>query len=541
MATEFIWTAIKSYEQIIRGHETGGKLMAQPIQGTQSGDTLYGTAAADKLLGHQGNDIFDLTHSTGTDTVDGQGGSDTAIFAGRFEDYVLSFKDTGNLKTTVSGHNLTAELKNVETLLFDNATYDVATHTAQITTVSVSDATSVGEGAADPHLNFTLSRSGDLSRALDVKYTLDGTATVGADYTAPAQYKVHFDAGSATAVLSLAVNNDSIFEGSETVGVHLVADSHYNFAPGAQVNASGTILDNDPPPVSSPVLHISDASAVEGGNLVFHVSIDAPTDHDITFQAVTLTGPNLSGGPPASFGTATPGNQPNGDYDGFPTPQTYTIHTGDTSVDISVHARSDFLTEGDETMSVRLQNATGATIQPGLGTTRGVGTIVDDPMTHVSFYADPNNVPEGSDLTFHFHRDVTTSALDLHYWMNTFPSGGATPGVDFTADNTTFTFVPAVPGSTDFMAGQDHWADASMIVHFNAGQSDATLVLHTTADNVAEGGPGGFEAFTVQLDFAANGSHVQYDGAASNQAYSDAGGTNPTQVNIGHIADWFQA
>jgi Ca2+-binding RTX toxin-like protein len=60
--------------------------MAKPIQGTQAGDTLYGTAGNDKLLGHNGDDIFDLTASAGSDTVNGQGGLDTAIFAGRFED-----------------------------------------------------------------------------------------------------------------------------------------------------------------------------------------------------------------------------------------------------------------------------------------------------------------------------------------------------------------------------------------------------------------------------------------------------------------------
>src|SRR6185437_6846167 len=117
--------------------------MSKPIQGTQTGDTLYGTAGNDKLLGHDGNDIFDLTFSAGSDTVDGQGGLDLAIFAGRFEDYTISFKDTGNLKTTVAGDGLTAALKDVETLQFDNATYDVQTHTAAITTVSISDATSV--------------------------------------------------------------------------------------------------------------------------------------------------------------------------------------------------------------------------------------------------------------------------------------------------------------------------------------------------------------------------------------------------------------
>ena len=263
--------------------------MAKPIQGTKSGNTLNATAGNDKLLGHDGDDIFDFTTTGGNDTVHGQGGMDTAIFRGRYEDYVVSVKDTGNLKTTVTGNSSDVELKHVETLLFDNATYDVRTGAVQITTVSVSDSTAVSEGAADPHLNFTFTRTGDLARELDVAYTLDGTATAGSDYAAPASHIVHFDAGSNTAVLSLAVTNDMAVESSETVGVHLAADSHYNF--GTQANATGTILDNDTPP-ASPVLHISSPSAAEGGNLVFRVSIDAPTDHDITFVASTMTGAN---------------------------------------------------------------------------------------------------------------------------------------------------------------------------------------------------------------------------------------------------------
>lgn len=511
--------------------------MAKPIAGTQGGDTLYGTAGNDKLLGHGGDDTFDLTQSTGNDTVDGQGGSDAALFSGRFEDYVVTFKDTGNLKTTVAGHGLNADLKDVETLLFDNATYDVTTHTAQITTVSIANAANATEGAANSSLNFTLTRTGDLSHGLDVKYALDGTATAGVDYAAPAAYTVHFDAGSATAVLSLTVNDDTAVEPTETVGVQLLADSHYNFAPGAQITASGSIIDNDV--VASPLLHISNASATEGGNLIFHVSIDAPTDHDITFQAFTDTGTHSAtpGGPNVFFGNATAGNLPGGDYDGF-TATTYTILAGHTSVDVSVHARTDFLNEGDETMSLRLQNATGATIQAGVGTGRAIGTIIDVPpvpVTHVSFYADPNTITEGNDLTYHFHRDVATNALDVHYWMGTFTAGGATPGTDFTADEVNFTFVPAVPGSPDFEASQNHWADPSMIVHFAAGQSDATLVLHTVADHVPEGL--GTESFTVQFDFAANGPNVQYDGAASAAAYATAGGNKP---NTGQYRAYFR-
>ena len=99
--------------------------------------------------------------------------------------------------------------------------------------------------------------------------------------------------------------------------------------------------------------------------------------------------------------------------------------------------------------------------------------------------------------------------LDVHYLFGGVPGGTATPGTDFTVDDTT------------------------MVVHFDAGQSDADLVLHTIVDGSTEGA----EAVTVQFDFAANGPNVQYDGAASVAAYHDAGGTNDTQVNIAQILD----
>jgi hypothetical protein len=332
------------------------------------------------------------------------------------------------------------------------------------------------------------------------------------------------------------VTDEASVESSETVGVHLVANTHYDF--GTQANAAGIIQDND----TLPLLHISNSSAVEGNNLIFHVALDRPADHDITFQAFTDTGTHArSNSDPTlvNFGTATAGNLPGGDYDGF-TPQTYTIHAGDTSVDISIHTRTDLATEGNETMSLRLTNANGATIGTGgIGEGRGVGTIIDNPpapTTHVSFYADAANITEGQDLVFHFHRDITSSALDVKYWMGTFPLNGATPGTDFTADNTAFTFVPKVDGSADFEAGQDHWASPSMFVHFNAGQSDTTLVLHTTADGIPEQFG---EGFTVQFDFVNNDPHVVFDGAASQAAYLAAFPlANQTQLNIGHIVDF---
>jgi Ca2+-binding RTX toxin-like protein len=99
--------------------------MTQPTNGTPADDTINGTAGADNLKGKGGNDTFYLF--TGNDAVDGGAGSDTAVFSGRYEDYTVTLKGTGNLKITVVGLGSDAELKKVETIRFSNGSYDVET------------------------------------------------------------------------------------------------------------------------------------------------------------------------------------------------------------------------------------------------------------------------------------------------------------------------------------------------------------------------------------------------------------------------------
>ena len=196
-----------------------------------------------------------------------------------------------------------------------------------------------------------------------------------------------------------------------------------------------------------------------------------------------------------------------------------------------MHTRTDLLIEPDETMSLRLSTVTGATITPGLGTSRGEGTILDVQPTHVSIYADPNDdlflgqfnfADEGSDFVFHFHRDAADAALDVNYTIGGVL--GATPGVDFTAaDGATF---------TETSLGSKVWTP-SMPVHFDAGVTDVDLVFHAVNDGMTEVA----EALTVNFDFAHNDPSVLFDGAGSQALYLAAGGTNPTQVNIVQIHD----
>lgn len=97
-----------------------------------------------------------------------------------------------------------------------------------------------GEYGDDPTLAFTVTREGDLANALTVVYTLGGTATQGADYSAMTG-SIGIPAGSASAVILVNILADTTPEGSETVSIALSADATYTL--GAAASATGTILD----------------------------------------------------------------------------------------------------------------------------------------------------------------------------------------------------------------------------------------------------------------------------------------------------------
>jgi hypothetical protein len=449
--------------------------MADPIQGTSSGDVIFDTAGDDKLLGHSGDDLFFL--SVGNDTVNGQGGFDTAVFAGAFSSYAVDTMDTGNLKTLVSGLGEWAELKNIERLLFDNGSYDVASGAFTVNTVSVSGGQSVTEGG---DLTFTFTRTGDLSRAVDVFYTAGGSANA-ADFSTAIGTHVSFAAGSNTATVTLHTVNDGIYEGTQNIDLQIVADPGHFDVVGSGV-ATDTIFDAQ----TVPTISVSDAQTTEGGVVHFQVTLSGPSETAVTvdFQTMGITAFNTS------------------DYMGRM--GTLTFAPGETSKVVNVQTIDDAVHENTETFALNLSNPSGATIADA----QGIGTIFDNDaavVTHVGYYMDAAIVPEGANLQLHVHRDVTTSALDLTFnYGPPFPLGSATPGVDF--------------------------VDPSHAIHFNAGQSDATVTFHTIPDGITEGA----EAFNVNI-LSPDPANVVVNPDVT--AYLAANpGANPTQVNIGHIA-----
>ncbi|ROI12780.1 beta strand repeat-containing protein [Microcystis aeruginosa FACHB-524] len=132
-------------------------------------------------------------------------------------------------------------------------------------TISIAKTTD-GNEAGSVSSVFTLTRTGDLSSALTVNYTLAGTATPGVDYTGTTPNTVTFAALSPTATITLPTIDDLLSDPSETIITKITAPVGYTIS--GPDNATATILDNDGNAANNNLVGTSfaDALAGVGGN-----------------------------------------------------------------------------------------------------------------------------------------------------------------------------------------------------------------------------------------------------------------------------------
>ena len=92
----------------------------------------------------------------------------------------------------------------------------------------------------------------------------------GGTWNAGAQ-SVTFNAGVSTVVLTFAVVNDTLVEGTETFGIALTAGSGYTLGSPSAANAN--ITDNDLPNVSKVNInaHLQKTADLFGGRADFHL------------------------------------------------------------------------------------------------------------------------------------------------------------------------------------------------------------------------------------------------------------------------------
>ncbi|MBX9579736.1 MAG: DUF4394 domain-containing protein [Gemmataceae bacterium] len=213
-----------------------------------------------------------------------------------------------------------------------------------------------GGGAVNLTLTRTDGSDGPVAVALAVT---GGTATAGADFTAPA-VTVTFAAGQTTATVAVAVADDALVEGDETV-VFTLSDPTGGATLGAQTTATVTITDNDAAAGTIAFGAATFTVSESGGSIVIPLTRTGGT----TGEATVTVGVS---------GTATGGT----DFTAPPT--TVTFAAGSNTATLTIPITNDTADEPDETVVLTLSAPTGGAVL-GTPSTATLTITDDDPTT----------------------------------------------------------------------------------------------------------------------------------------------------------------
>lgn len=284
--------------------------------------------------------------------------------------------------------------------------------------VSIASASTNEGNSGTTNLGFTVTLSKASSTPVTVNYaTSNGTATAGQDYTSSSG-TITFAAGQTSKTVNVAVAGDSTVESNETFTVTLSTPSGATIS---RASATGTIKNDD---VAPPTVSIAGATKTEGNsgttNLGFVFTLSKASSTPVTVNYAT------------SDGTATAGT----DY--VANSGTVTFAAGQTSKTVNVTVNGDTTAESDETLTMTLFGASGATIANAVAT----GTIRNDDAALPTIAIADASRSEGAAGTSNLGFTVTLSkASSTSVTVNYATSNGtATAGTDYVSSSGTVTF-----------------------------------------------------------------------------------------------------
>jgi hypothetical protein len=412
--------------------------------------------ADDEGPGIPGVDISASTPQLESDNLATESGSDSATFtftrtgsvAGELAvGYSISgtategtdYQDLSGIITIPAGQTIAVlpfrtiddiEVENNETVTLTLLTSAAYTGGGDSTTITIIDddlpnvfVTASDDTARENNAsggNFVVSRIGRLDINLRVNFTLEGTASFGADYPALAALSIIIPAGSATADIPIPAINDGLNEGEESVIIRLSSSSSYNV--GNPGSATIIIVDDEGANVT---LSASDASAAEVANP----------------GAFTFSRAGGTIGAPLVVYFAVNGTAARGiDYTDIP--NFITIPAGATSFVLPISPINDAINEDNETVTVGLLPApeyTMATTAPQTVTI----TSEDTGAVGVGFTvaeSSGNETVTGPLLSVQLSK-VATQPVSVNYAVS---GGSATGGgVDYTLAAGTITLLPS--------------------------------------------------------------------------------------------------
>jgi hypothetical protein len=285
------------------------------------------------------------------------------------------------------------------------ATNTIADNDAPIVTIAN---TTNGTEAGPVNGVMTVTQTAVAATPIIISYTITGTATSGADFTALSG-TVTIPTGATTAIIAIPVIDDLIVEGSETVIVTLTAVTSGAASLGATLVATNTIADNDTATVTIANTTNGTEAGPASGVMTITQTNASSTD---TVLAYTVSGTATSG---ADF-TALSG--------------TVTILAGATTATITIPVIDDALVEGPETVIVTLTSITSG--QATLGATLiATNTNADNDSATVTIANTTNGAEAGPVAGV---MTVTQTAVSATNTIIAYSiSGTATSGSDFTA------------------------------------------------------------------------------------------------------------
>ncbi|MGE4070194.1 MAG: Calx-beta domain-containing protein [Lysobacterales bacterium] len=206
-------------------------------------------------------------------------------------------------------------------------------------------------------LTFTATLSNPVQDPVSVQFaTADGSATAPADYLA-ASGTLTFAGGQTSQTIAVTVIGDNLVEPDENLQVILSNPQGGSIATGS---ATGTIVNDD-----SASLSIDDVTQYEG---LASRGAGAPTPFVFTVSSSNPSASAMTVNFQTADGTAT------APPDYVASNGTLTIVPGATSATLVINVIPDTMVEPDETFSVNLSAAVGASIADA----QGMGTILGD-------------------------------------------------------------------------------------------------------------------------------------------------------------------
>jgi hypothetical protein len=347
------------------------------------------------------------------------------------------------------------------------------TGTTELPSLTVDDVqVTEGDGGTTDAV-FTVRLSAPSGQAVTVDYaTADGAAVAPDDYAAVAG-SLSFPAGTTTLTVGVPVVGDLLDEGNETFLVRL---SNASGAVLGDAQATGTIVDDDPPPA----VWIDDVSVAEGETATalaaFTLSLSAPSGLAVSVAAATADG------------TATAGS----DY--AQNSPTVVFPPGATTAKLSVAVQGDRVWEADETFVVNLSAPVNAT----LADAQGVGTILNDDPEGLSIADLDVFEPVSGTRSATFTVTLSPTSASLVTVGYATSAVTATAGSDYDDVSGTLTFDPGAstrPVSVPIRA--DALKESVETFHVDlSGATGAAIAWGQATGRIHDLGPGSFFTLT---------------------------------------------